>query len=640
MSPIQLPKVLAQRRPAESPETDYSTLSNYKSFKVQNSTFDIELKFDEKIIVGSIKYDLLTLSSISKIVLDSSFLKINSIKVNDEARSYQTTERSEPLGAALVIELEAPSDSKLEVLIEFETTKDSTALQWLKTDKATTDPVDYVFTQLEPIHARALFPCFDTPSIKSTYNARIKSKYPLVFSGLPVTQDAKAGIYEYEQKVPIPSYLVAIASGNFVSAKVGPRSTIYAEPDVIQDAKNEFEEDVENFIKIAEDITTPYIWSTYDFLINPASFPYGGMENPNITFVTPTLISYDKSQVDVIAHELAHSWSGNNVTNASWEHFYLNEGWTVYLERRITSQLPNGDIDEKFRHFQFIQGWNDLVDSIETLPKFEYSKLVQDLKKGKIDPDDTFSSVPYEKGANLLFHLEKELGGVSEFDPFIKFYFTKFSKQSIDTYQFVDSLYEFFAKDQSKIDVLNNFDWDLWLYTPGLPPKYDFDTTLVDEVTGLVKSWVSKAAEYRNVQEFEFFFNNEANSAIYNSFTSPQKILFIDLLLDSSKADKSFWVKHSDASDALISVYTDLNESRNTEIKFRWFKLKLASQKSQYYNDLANWLGEVGRMKYVRPSYRLLNEVDHNLAVKTFLKFKDFYHPIASSLVKKDLGLE
>lgn len=629
-----IPSIIQSKRPSKSPETDYSTLSNYKNFQVKNSNLDIELLFNEQRIICTVKYELLSLTSASKIILDSSFIKINSIKIDSNEATFKINPRSEPLGSSLEIDHEYSSNSAIELSVDFETTKQSTALQWLKTDPSTKESSDYVFTQLEPIHARSLFPCFDTPSVKSTFNTTIKSSHPVVFSGLPVPSN-DSNIYKFEQKIPIPSYLVAIASGNIVSAKGGPRSTIYAEPFRLKDSVDEFSEDLEKFIKIAEKIVTPYIWTTYDILINPSSFPYGGMENPNITFVTPTLISYDKSQVDVIAHELAHSWSGNNVTNASWEHFWLNEGWTVYLERRITGELHG----EQFRQFSFIQGWNDLINSIEALPKFEYSRLVQDLQKGKIDPDDTFSSVPYEKGSNFIYHLETKLGGLEKFDPFIKFYFNKFQQKSIDTYQFIDSLYEFYSKDQSQIDVLNSIDWELWLYTPGLPPKAEFDTTLVDNVSSLVSKWISKATEFEKLEEFQDFFQSEKQISIYNDFSSPQKILFIDSLIESSPSDK-FWLENSIASDSLISIYKDLQTSKNTEIIFRWFKLKLISGKTQYYKDLSNWLGTVGRMKYVRPSYKLLNKVDHELAIATFKKWESTYHPIAANLVKKDLGLE
>ncbi|CEP23408.1 LAP2 [Cyberlindnera jadinii] len=628
------PAIVERHRPkTPGAEFDYTTKSNYKDVHVNNTVLDVEILFNEKKIVGNVTYDLTSVKELSQLTLDMSYIKVNSVKVNKVAATFSVAKREEPWGTPITFDTNIPVDSKVTVSLDFETTQESTAIQWLKTDPATKEASDYVFTQLEPIHARALFPCFDTPSVKSTVDATIRSTKPVVFSGLPLHSD-QTGVYRFEQKIPIPSYLFAIASGNIAHTKGGPRSTIYAEPDRLEDSKNEFKEDLEKFIETAEKIVTPYIWTTYDILINPASFPYGGMENPNITFVTPTLISYDKSQVDVIAHELAHSWSGNNVTNANWQHFWLNEGWTVYLERRIVGEIHG----ETMRQFHFIMGWNDLIESVNSLPKFEYSKLVQDLRKGEIDPDDVFSSVPYEKGSNFIYHLETQLGGVEEFDPFIKFYFTEFSKQSIDTYQFVDSLYKFYGKDPSKIAILDNIDWELWLYTPGLPPRAPFDTTLVDQVEELVNAWISKATVFTTVDEFAEYFQAGELSKVYQGLSSPQKIFFIDELLEK-RPKPAFWKEHSVASDALISIYKDLNESRNTEIIFRWYKLKLLSAKTQYYQPLADWLGTVGRMKYVRPSYKLLNTVDHELAIKTFEKYRERYHPIAANMIQKDLGL-
>ncbi|KAH3680567.1 hypothetical protein WICMUC_000241 [Wickerhamomyces mucosus] len=632
-----LPKVIQDRRHTQSPEIDHSTLSNYKNFKVTNTHLNIELQFDTKKIVGLVTYNLNVLQSVSKIILDSSFLKINSIAINDkDIKSFKINEREEPRGSSIEIDHQVNENDELNLTLNFETTDKSTAIQWLKTESNTPDSVDYIFTQLEPNHARSLLPSFDTPGIKSTFTAEIKSKYPVVFSGLSLNSSnvENNNVYKFEQTVPIPSYLIAIASGNITSAKIGPRSTVYAELSVLESAKEEFSQDIERFIQVAEEVAGPYIWKTYDFLINPFSFPYGGMENPNITFLTPTLISGDKSQINVIAHELAHSWSGNNVTNASWEHFWLNEGWTVYLERRIGAKLHPEP--EKFRSFEYLMGWNDLVESIKQLPKFEYSRLIQDLQNGKIDPDDTFSSVPYEKGANFIYHLETKLGGLEEFDPYIKFYFNKFSKQSIDSYQFIDSLYEFYPQ---KKEILDNIDWELWLYTPGLPPKADFDTEFVDKVTTLTKEWISKANVFQTVDEFKSHFTQISLINNYNEFTTEQKIYFIDTLLEPLESTPKFWSENSIASDSILSIYQDLETTKNTEIKTRLFKFKLNAKKTKFYQDLADWLGTVGRMKYVRPGYKLLFAVDQKLAIDTFNKYKDFYHPIASKLVEKDLGL-
>ncbi|KAH3687439.1 hypothetical protein WICPIJ_001549 [Wickerhamomyces pijperi] len=637
MTTLRLPKIVKERLPSTTPEYDFSSLSNYKNFSVRNTELDLTLDFENKKIVGSVKYHLTVLKSTEQIVLDSSYLQINQVQIDNEIVPFEVKQRVEPRGCAVEISASASAltkDTETVVTVDFETTDKSTAIQWLRTHAK--EGVDYIFTQLEPNHARSLLPCFDTPTIKSTFTAKIHSVHPVVFSGLPIIdQQSSTDVYHFKQTVPIPSYLIAIASGNITSAQVGPRSTVYAEPELLEASKKEFSRDIEKFIIAAESIAGPYIWGSYDFLVNPASFPYGGMENPNITFLTPTLISGDKSQVNVIAHELAHSWSGNNVTNASWEHFWLNEGWTVYLERRIIASLHPEP--EKARGFEFLMGWNDLVNSIDALPKFEYSRLIQDLKQGEIDPDDTFSSVPYEKGANFIYHLETQLGGLVEFDPYIKFYFSKFSKQSIDSYQFIDSLYEFFP---TKHAVLDSIDWELWLYTPGLPPKADFNSELVDNVSKLSNEWIKQTEELTTELQFIEYFNGGDKNEIYNEFSSEQKIFFLDSLLEPLSSSKpTLYQDNPHAVSAFIQLYPDLQTTNNTEIKFRLFKLKIQAQLATYYQDLATWLSSVGRMKYVRPGYKMLNDVDRELAVDTFKKHELFYHPICANLVKKDLGL-
>lgn len=624
------------REDLPAPEYDQSTLSNYKDFAVLHTDLNLSVSFEKSAISGSVTFQLKKLhegkNKSDELHLDTSYLDVQEVHIDGSKADFQIEQRKEPLGSRLVIN-NASCNDNFTLNIQFRTTDKCTALQWLNS-KQTKGGKPYVFSQLEAIHARSLFPCFDTPSVKSTFTASIESPLPVVFSGIRIEDTSKdTNIYRFEQKVPIPAYLIGIASGDLSSAPIGPRSTVYTEPFRLKDCQWEFENDVEKFIQTAEKIIFEYEWGTYDILINVDSYPYGGMESPNMTFATPTLIAHDRSNIDVIAHELAHSWSGNLVTNCSWNHFWLNEGWTVYLERRIIGAIHG----EPTRHFSALIGWSDLQNSIDSMKDPErFSTLVQNLNDNT-DPDDAFSTVPYEKGFNLLFHLETILGGKAEFDPFIRHYFKKFAKKSLDTFQFLDTLYEFYPE---KKEILDSVDWETWLYKPGMPPRPHFITALADNVYQLADKWVEMAQHLKTTEDFR----SEFNAIDIKDFNSNQLVLFLETLTQnghSNKKPKDFdWAKFPVASRALLDIYQDnIVKSQNAEVVFKMFKFQIFAKLQEEYKHLADWLGTVGRMKFVRPGYRLLNSVDRRLALATFDKFKDTYHPICKALVKQDLGL-
>lgn len=344
--------------------------------------------------------------------------------IDGSRAKWELKDRIEPYGAPLYVYLgrNYNKDHEINIEVSLSTTKECTALQWMTPAQTSNKKHPYMFSQCQAIHARSVFPCQDTPDVKATVDFNIRSPLPVVASGLPTGSanympggKGSTGtlLYTFKQAVPMPSYLFAIASGDLASASIGPRSTVVTGPEELVECKWELEEDMEKFMDVAESIVYPYAWGTYNVLVLPASFPYGGMENPIFTFATPTIISKDRQNVDVIAHELSHSWSGNLVSNASWEHFWLNEGWTTYLERRIAAGIHG----EEHRDFSAIIGWKALQDSVERYGKdHEFTKLIVDLK-GK-DPDDAFSSIPYEKGFVFLYYLEK-LIGKDKWDKFI-----------------------------------------------------------------------------------------------------------------------------------------------------------------------------------------------------------------------------
>jgi leukotriene-A4 hydrolase len=435
-------------------------------------------------------------------------------------------------------------------------------------------------------------------------------------------KDGESGtlLYTFRQDVPIPSYLFAVASGDMACASIGPRSVVWTGPNELTDCQWELEDDMEKFMDAAESIVYPYAWGTYNVLVLPPSFPYGGMENPVFTFATPTIISGDRQNVDVIAHELSHSWSGNLVSNASWEHFWLNEGWTTYLERRIQGAVHG----EAFRHFSAIIGWRALSESIklygETHP---FTCLVVDLK-GK-DPDDAFSSIPYEKGFVFLFYLEHLLG-LDKWDKFIPYYFNTFKFKSLDSYEFKTTLTEFFASDSAAAAALDDVDWRMWFHKPGFPPKPDFDDSLVRVCLDLADRWEARGAAADKDKDGVF----KPSPGDIKGWSANQSVVFLERV--------QAFAKPLPAADArLLGRAYGFLDSRNVELVSRFLGVSLQARDETVYARTAELLGQVGRMKFVRPLFRLLEECDRKLALETFEKNKDFYHPICRGLVEKDL---
>ncbi len=303
------------------------------------------------------------------------------------------------------------------------------------------------------------------------------------------------------------------------------------------------------------------------------------------------------------------------MSNASWEHFWLNEGWTQYLERRIQASIHGGD--DKYRDFSAIIGWKALSDSIAQFGEdHEFTKMIPDLR-GQ-DPDDAFSSVPYEKGFVFLYHLEK-LIGKDKWDKFIPHYFTEYKARSVDSYEFKATLLAFFESDRDAAAKLQEVDWDTWFYTPGFPPKPDFDTTLADQCYDLADKWQALNKGEKN-------FKPSADDI--KSFTANQSVVFLERL-------QSFPEHLSpDLVDVLGSTYAYAS-SQNVELVSRYYVIGLQARAKSVYQPTAELLGKVGRMKFVRPLFKELMKCDYGLAKKTLERNRDFYHPICRGMVEK-----
>lgn len=611
-----------------NPPRDPNTLANYNNWRTLHTATTLDILFEEKKLKGKVVHTLkaITDGQSDEVILDTSHLLIHSVTVEGKPAKWELLQRFEPYGSALKIKLDhKPSLEKtLAVQIELETTPACTALQWLTPEQTSNKKHPYVFSQCQAIHARSIFPCQDTPDVKATFDFHITSPLPVVASGIAAkdnptspSTNGSSQVFNFHQKVPIPAYLFALAAGDIASAPIGPRSVVATGPDELNDCKWEFEEDTEKYLKAAESLVYPYAWGEYNVLVLPPSFPYGGMENPVYTFATPTVISGDRQNVDVIAHELSHSWSGNLVSNASWEHFWLNEGWTTYLERRIQAIVHGGD---QWRDFSAIIGWKAMSDSIEQFgTEHEFTKLIIDLK-GK-DPDDAFSSIPYEKGFNFLYYIEK-LITKEAFDKFIPHYFETWRGKSLDSYDFKATLLDFFADDKTVSAKLGEIDWDTWFYKPGYPPKPDFDTTLADAANKLADQWE------KFITDPSQGFRPAAQDV--EGWSANQLVVFLERVLQFKEP---LPMPHENYMGYIYS----LKETRNVEVSSRYYQVAMASGDFSIKTFVTNLLGEVGRMKFVRPLFRGLIKMDIDLAVETFEKNKDFYHPICRAMVAKDL---
>jgi leukotriene-A4 hydrolase len=611
---------------------DPASYSNVTEVRTTNLHIELDVDFERHVLRGHVDVSLEALKDgLKHVVLDTRDLTVSAVAAvlpgaPTQPLQFALGQKSDAFGQALEIDLhEAQSlGARFVVRVEYETSSTASGLQWLPPSQTEGKKHPYLFSQFQAIHCRSAVPCQDSPSVKASYSARITVPKPLValMSALSVGESEQEDktTFIFHQKVPIPSYLVALVVGDLVSKDIGPRSKVWTERERVEAAAWEFS-NTEDYLKTAEDLLTPYEWGRYDVLLLPSSFPYGGMENPCLTFVTPTLLAGDRSLTDVVAHEIAHSWMGNLVTNRTWEHFWLNEGFTVFVERKIIGRLRG----EEHRQFSALLGNHALVDSIAHFgpEEQEFTKLVQ--KQHGVDPDDAFSSVPYEKGSQFLYFLELTVGGAALFEPFLKAYVHKFANTTLVSDEFKDFFLDYFNKlpnfDTAKLQAI---DWNAWFYEAGMPTVdilSKFDDSLAVQSNELAKKWLSSDAP-------------EAQAADIEGWSSPQTVAFLEKLTVSEGLNVQ--------KLALMDKAYNLTGSRNSEVRFRWYTLAIKHGYDEVYPHVVSFLKEQGRMKFVRPLYRDLFRAQgapKQLALDTFGQHREAYHPIASKMIAKDLGL-
>lgn len=477
-------------RQQEMSQSDPSSFADSSQIKTRSLNIVLVADLNESVLSGYVDIEFERINANSKtLILDSKDLQIVKVsdKTSNEELLFAVGEKTNEFGSPLSISLLESTDA---VTIHYKTSPLASGVQVLKPEQ-TLGKHPYLFTQCQAIHARSIVPCQDTPGVKTPYTAQITVDKPLVavMSAVSVksVETPTQTTYFFNQKIAIPSYLIAIVIGDIVSRDISDRVRVWSERANIEECYYEFQ-DTDDILKVAESIAGPYVWGRYDLVVLPPSFPYGGMENPCLTFVTPTLLAGDRSLVNVVAHEIAHSWTGNLVTNANWEHFWLNEGFTVFLERKILGKLAGSEAVRQAAH---LDGLESLKYSLEVFGQDNpLTALHVNLKD--VDPDDAFSSVPYEKGSNFLFFLENLVGGPAIFNPFLKNYIQEFSYKSITSDVFV----KYFQSHFPDIDV----EWEKWLNSPGMPLVVpDYDDSLHQKSATIARAWSAGVIEKTDV---------------------------------------------------------------------------------------------------------------------------------------------
>ncbi|MCB9677645.1 MAG: leukotriene A4 hydrolase C-terminal domain-containing protein [Alphaproteobacteria bacterium] len=488
--------------------------------------------------------------------LDCRGLEIASIADGQgRALAFELGPTDAVLGERLRIDLPVPTDR---IVVTYRTGPDATGLMWLTPEQTDGGVHPFVLTQCQAIHARSIAPVQDTPRARITYTARITVPEPLsaVMSAAPGTVSRGDGTrtFVFDMPQPIPPYLLALAAGDLVSRDLGPRCRVFAEPGVIDAAAWEFA-DAEKMLAAAEELFGPYRWERYDFIVLPPSFPLGGMENPRMTFLTPTLLAGDRSLVGVLAHELAHSWTGNLVSNATNEDFWLNEGWTVWAERRILEHLYGTEEAAQ----QSILGRHELEETLaERTAEGRVTALTYD-QRG-LDPDVEFSRIPYEKGFLLVTALERAVGR-ARFDRFVQAYIAHFAFQSIDTNTFT-SFVRMELPEAAAVDL------EPWLHRNGLPedaPRF------ASQRLAAIESRAHRGELPRG-----------------EAFSTTETLVWLAHLPPTVDARK--------VADAL-----GIDGRSNAEVRTAWLTLAIRSGTTGLEDDLRAHLDHVGRTKLLRP---------------------------------------
>ncbi len=596
---------------------DAHSYANPEQVQVTRVELDLDVQFIEKSLQGSATLTLRkTDPAAGELVLDTRGLAIERAEAGDESGTFEPADfrlgKSDPvLGAPLTVSL---SGNTARVRIFYATQPDASGLQWLEPSQTAGGKHPFLYTQSQAIHARSWIPLQDTPGVRVTYAATIRTPKDLLAvmsAEMEASSAAEAptpGAYHFQMPQPIPSYLIALAVGDLVFEPMSERTGVYAEPSVVEKAAREFE-DTEDMMQAVEKLYGPYQWQRYDILVLPPSFPFGGMENPRLTFATPTILAGDKSLVSLVAHELAHSWSGNLVTNATWRDFWLNEGFTVYLEQRIQERVFGRERSE-------MEGALEVHELEAELKGLEPRDQLLYVDLDGRDPDDGFTAVPYIKGMLFLRSLEAAVGR-DRFDTFLRSYFDHFSFQSVTTADFLEYLDQYLL--QSNPHLADQVPVEEWLLTPGLHegaarPESD----LLDGVERQVQRWTAGEVAAEDLPTADW--------------STQEWLHFLRSLGDTVEPAK---IAELDAAFSLTAT-------GNSEIIHQWLLMAVRGGYEPAYPRLEEFLISVGRRKFLKPLYTELAKTEDGKrrVLAIYKKARPHYHPIAVATIDEVLAAQ
>ena len=590
---------------------DLHSFANPREIRVTHVDLDLDVSFEDKTLTGSALLSIERLAANADLlVVDTRDLKIQRAEVSTGSNFTQTTFElgsSDPiLGAPLSIFV--PVDAAA-VRIHYATSPAASGLQWLDPPQTAGKVHPFLFTQSQAIHARSWIPLQDSPGVRVTYAATIRTPPALcaVMSAEPQpVPSAEAGGHRFVMEQAIPAYLIALAVGDLVFEPMSERTGVWAEPSVVKRAAAEFE-DTESMMQAVESLYGAYRWERYDLLVLPPSFPFGGMENPRLTFATPTILAGDKSLVSLVAHELAHSWSGNLVTNATWRDFWLNEGFTVYVENRIQEAVFGREraLMESTLEVQELEAELARVKPIDQILHVDLS--------GR-DPDEGFTTVPYIKGMLFLLSLEAAAGRPA-FDAFLRNYFDHFAFQSITTADFLKYLQETLLREDPAI--AERVPIAEWIHEPGLPDGFPRPVSdAFSRVREAARRWSAGEADAENIAT--------------SDWVTQQWLHFLRALpdrLDNNRLRE-------------LDMAFGFSQSGNSEILHQWLLTAVHNEFADADEGLEHFLTNVGRRKFLKPLYEELVKTPEGLARarKIYAKAKPAYHPIAAATIEDILG--